>query len=472
MSDRPCFQSATEQVRLVRSRELSAREVLADHLARIEEINPTVNAVVGLDASVAEAKAAAIDEAIAAGDRPGPLAGLVTAHKDLTETKDFVTTYGSPVYADNRPTVDSLLVERVAAAGAVAVGKTNTPEFGAGSHTFNPVYGMTRNPWNPERSAGGSSGGASVALRTGMVSVADGSDLGGSLRNPAAWASVVGFRGSARSVPKRAPGNAWNSLPIEGPMARSVDDLMLLLRVLAQPFDGDPLSRAINLPPVVSPPTRPRRVAWSRDLGGLPFEPEILEVMDRFRADLDLLGWEIVDDEPDFSGADEVFVTLRAFGFAERAKLLGDRIGEVKATVQDEIARGLALSSSEVNAALGHLNVLWKRSVAFFENYDLLIAPVTQVMPFSVDQEYPTSVAGVPMGSYVEWMRSCCRITTSSCPALSLPAGFVEGDGPTAGLPVGAQLVGRPWGDIDLLAAAKAIEATTGHGRRFPQDPA
>lgn len=467
MTDRPCLLPATEQVRMVRSRELAARELLADHLARVEEMNPTVNAVVGLDPSVAEAKAAAIDQAIADGDRPGPLAGLVTAHKDLSDTKDFVTTYGSPVFADHRPTADSLLVERMAAAGAVAIGKTNTPEFGAGSHTFNPVYGMTRNPWNIERSAGGSSGGAAVALRTGMVSVADGSDLGGSLRNPAAWSSVVGFRGSARSVPKRGPGNAWNSLPIEGPMARSVDDLMLLLRVLAQPFDADPLSRPINLPPVVSPPTRPRRVAWSRDLGGLPFEPEVLAVMDRFRSELDLLGWEIVDDEPDFGGADEVFVTLRAFGFAERAAVLGDRIDQVKATVQDEIARGLALSTSEVNGALAHLNVLWKRSVAFFERYDLLIAPVTQVMPFPVDNEYPTSVAGVPMGSYLEWMRSCCRITTTSCPALSLPAGFVD-DGPTAGMPVGAQLIGRPWGDIDLLAMAKAIEATTGHGRRFP----
>ncbi len=456
--------------------QLSARELLADHLARIEEVNPTVNAVVGLDPSVAEARAAAVDEAIAAGDRPGPLAGLVTAHKDLTETKDFVTTYGSPVFADHRPTADSLLVERMAAAGAVAVGKTNTPEFGAGSHTFNPVNGMTRNPWDPERSAGGSSGGAAVALRTGMVSIADGSDLGGSLRNPAAWSSVVGFRGSARVVPKRNPGNAWNPLPIDGPMGRSVDDVMLLLRVLAQPDDGDPLSRPINLPPVVSPPTRPRRVAWSRDLGGLPIEPPILAVMDRFRAELDLLGWEIVDDEPDFTGADEVFVTLRAFGFAERAPLLGDRIGEVKATVQDEIARGLALSAAEINRALAHLNVLWKRSIAFFDRYDLLIAPVTQVLPFPVEDEYPTSVAGVPMGSYLEWMRSCCRITTAGCPALSLPAGFADADGPTTdgapgSLPVGAQLIGRPWADVDLLAMAKAIEATTGHGHRFPLDP-
>ncbi len=455
---------------MVRSREISARELLADHLARVDEVNPTVNAVVAIDPTVAEARAAAVDDAIAAGNRPGPLAGLVTAHKDLSDTKDFVTTYGSPVYADHRPTADALLVERMAAAGAVAIGKTNTPEFGAGSHTFNPVYGVTANPWNPERSAGGSSGGAAVALRTGMVSVADGSDLGGSLRNPAAWANVVGFRGSARSVPVRTPGNAWNSLPIVGPMARSIDDLMLMLRVLAQPFDGDPLSRPINLPPVVSPPRKPARVAWSSDVGGNPIDPAVRTVMDRFRGELDLLGWEVVDDEPDFSGADEVFVTLRAFSFAERARQLGDRLGEAKATVQDEIARGLALDPVQVSKALGHLNTLWKRSIEFFDRYDLLIAPVTQVPPFPADQEYPTEVAGQTMQSYIEWMRVCCRITTTGCPALSLPAGFVE-DGPDAGLPVGAQLVARPWGDVELLAMAKAIEATTGHGRRFPPEP-
>ena len=457
---------------MVRSRELSARELLADHLARIDEVNPVVNAVVGLDASVAEAAALAVDEQIAAGKRPGPLAGLVTAHKDLVDTKDFVTTYGSPLFADHRPTVDALLVERMAAAGAVAVGKTNTPEFGAGSHTFNPVNGLTRNPWNPDRSAGGSSGGAAVALRTGMVAVADGSDLGGSLRNPAAWASVVGFRGTARAVPKRGPGNAWNPLPIDGPMARSVDDVMLLLRVLAQPCDDDPMSRPLHLPPVVSPPTRPPRVAWSRTLGGLPIDPAVLTVMDRFRSELDLLGWEIVDDEPDIDGADEVFVTLRAFGFAERARMLGDGVAQVKATVQDEIARGLALSADEISRALAHLNVLWKRSIAFFERYDLLIAPVTQIPPFPVDREYPTSVAGQTMGSYVEWMRVCCRITTSGCPALSLPAGFTDGDpADGGGLPVGAQLVARPWADVELLAMAKAIEATTGHGQKWPAEP-
>ena len=450
---------------MVRSREISARELLADHLARIDEVNPRLNAVVAMDSSVAERRAAAVDEAVAAGRRPGPLAGLVTAHKDMADTVDFETTYGSPVFVGHRPATDALLVERMTAAGAVAVGKTNTPEFGAGSHTFNPVYGLTRNPWDPGRSAGGSSGGAAVALRTGMVSVADGSDLGGSLRNPAAWNNVIGFRGTARTVPKRGPGNAWNPLPIEGPMARSIDDLVLLLRVLSPLHEGDPLSRTLALPPVISPPSRSPRVAWSRDLGGLPVDPAIHEVMDAFRDDLDLLGWEVVDDEPDFSGADECFITLRAFMFVERAKVLGDRVSTMKATVQEEIERGLNLSAQDIAAALAHLNVLWKRSIEFFDRYDLLVAPVTQVPPFPADEEYPTQVAGRPMESYVEWMRSCCRITTSGCPALSLPAGFTA-----QGLPVGAQLVARPGADVALLEAAKALEATSGHGAKFPPD--
>lgn len=454
---------AVEQARLVRTAQASAREMLQSHLDRIEAVNPTLNAVVGMDPSVAESRAVAIDEAVANQVRPGPLAGVVTAHKDLTDTADFVTTYGSPVYEHFRPSADSLLVKRMKEAGAVAVGKTNTPELGAGSHTFNPVYGVTRNPYDTNRTAGGSSGGAAVALRAGMVGLADGSDLGGSLRNPAAWNNVVGFRGSARTVPSIGTGNPWNPMPIVGPMGRTVDDVILLLRVLAQPHPQDPLSRELLLPPVVSPPHRPPRVAWSADLGGLPIESDVSAVLDRFRADMEILGWEIVDDEPDFEGADECFVTLRAFLFAERAEDLAAHMSEVKATVRDEIERGLALTSEQVSSAYDHLGALWRRAVEFFDRYDLLIGPVTQVSPFEVDVEYPTEINGVVMDSYVDWMRSCCRVTATGCPALSLPAGFTP-----AGLPVGAQLIGRPYGDVALLEAAKALEATTGHGTRGP----
>lgn len=463
-----CDLPATHQVRMVQAKEVSARELLAAHVARIEALNPTLNAIVGMDTSVAEARAFAVDETIAKGERPGPLAGLVTAHKDLVDTKDFVTSHGSPIFEGDRPKKDALLVTRMTEAGAVALGKTNTPEFGAGSHTFNPVYGTTLNPYNTERTCGGSSGGAAVAVRTGMIAVADGSDFGGSLRNPAGWNNIVGFRSSPRVVPKAGTGNAWNPMPIDGPMARSVDDLVMQFRVLAQPHINDPLSHQLDIPPVISPATaglngRPMRVAWSDNFGGLPVESDVSEVLGRFRDDIGVLGWDVAEDEPDMSGTDEVFITLRAFMFSRLHHDFGDATASLKETVQDEIRRGLALSSTEIAKAYSHLNVLWKRAVEFFDRYDLLIGPVSQVSPFPIETEYPMMVDGVEMSSYVEWMRSCCRITSFGVPAMSLPAGFTE-----AGLPVGAQLIGRPFGDVKLLEAAKALEATTGHGLVAP----
>lgn len=448
-------QPATVQLAMMRTRQVSARELLEAHLARIEARNPELNAVVAMDVDVAMERAAAVDQAVADGRLVGPLAGLVTAHKDLVDTSDFVTTYGASPYARHRPDTDELVVERMKRAGAVAVGKTNVPEFGAGSHTFNPVYGATRNAYDPTRSAGGSSGGAAVALASGMVAVADGSDFGGSLRNPAAWNNVVGFRPSAGVVPSGGVGNAWHPMPVQGPMGRSVDDVVLLLAVMARPDTRDPLGRGLKVPAPehLHPPTQPLRVAWSRDLGGLPIEAEILGAMDRFRVTVEELGWMVVDDEPDFAGADDVFLTLRAFMYAEKAHDLQDHMDEIKAVVRDEIERGLALTGPDVVAAFVRLKELWDRAHRFFEHYDLLIGPVTQLMPFPIDWEYPTEVAGVAMSSYLEWMRCCCRITSFGLPAVSLPIGFGSG-----GLPVGAQLVGRPYGDLELLLAVKAVE--------------
>lgn len=464
MGDELWQRSAVEQVRMVKTKRVSARELLASHLDRIDEVNPTLRAVVGMDSSVAQSEAAAVDNAIAAGRRVGPLAGLVTAHKDLVDTAKFVTTYGSKVFADHRPTTDDPMVARIRTAGAVAVGKTNVPEFGLGSHTYNEVYGPTVNPFDTTRSAGGSSGGAAVAVRTGMVAIADGSDLGGSLRNPAAWNNVVGFRGSPRVVPRRGGTNAWNPIAITGPIARSVDDLVLALRVMTQADPLDPLYRPIGLPPLFAPPDRPVRVAWSSDLGGLPIETAVSAQLEGLRTDLQMLGWEVSEDEPDFSGADECFVTLRASWVTNEIGRVYPELAEMKATAHEEISRGRSLSALDVAAAFGHLNVLWQRAVSFFEEYDVMIAPVTQVMPFSANQEYPTEIDGQAMGSYIDWMRSCTRVTALGCPAVSLPAGF---DG-VSGLPVGVQLIGRPSGDVQLLRIAKALEALSGHGRRWP----
>ena len=463
MPDSVCDQTAVEQRALIASKAISARELLEAHLERVAAVNPTVNAVVGMDTEVAYRRAAAVDEAIAAGTELGPLAGLVTAHKDLNDTADFVTTHGSPLYADNRPRTDSLMVSRLKAAGAVAIGKTNTPEFGVGSHTFNPVYGVTVNPYDPMRSAGGSSGGAAAALASGMVAIADGSDAGGSLRNPAAWNNVVGFRTSPRVVPVPTPGNPWITLGIHGPMARTVDDLIMQLRVVAQPYSRDPLSRPLVLPKEIKP-ARKLRVAWSPTLGGLPIEDDVAGVLKGFMGDVEGLGWSITEDELDFEGADECFKAIRAYLFATGpARNFGERLSQTKETYRQEVARGLEMSVADVGAAHIKANKLWQRAHDFFENYDLMIGPVTQVSPFPADQEYPTTVAGKTMPTYLDWMLSNCRISAFMLPALSLPAGFTD-----AGLPVGAQLIGRPLGDLGVLKAAKAIEAVTGHHQRRP----
>ncbi len=456
--------SAVEQCELLRRREVSARELLAAHVERIEKVNPAVNAVVAFDPGAAEARAARLDDALARGEDVGPLAGLVTAHKDLTETADFPTTYGSPVFAAFRPPADSLLVARMKAAGVLAIGKTNTPEFGAGSHTFNPVYGATRNPYDLSRSAGGSSGGAAAALATGMVAIADGSDLGGSLRNPAAWNSVVGFRPTPRVVPSVASAHPWSPLSTDGPMGRCVADVGLLLSVIGQPDDRDPLSRRLDLPATLHPPERPLRVAWSRDLGGLPIEAEQLEVLAGMRAVVEELGWVVEEDEPRLDDADDCFVTLRAWQIATGpVGQLGRRLDDVKATVREEVGRGRELSPQQITDALGRLAGLRRRAVRFFDRYDLLLAPVTQVAPFPVEWEYPAEIEGVGMTLYTSWMASCYRVTTLGTPSLSLPAGF-----DTAGRPVGIQLIARPGADAELLRAALALEQSTDHAARRP----
>lgn len=464
-----CDMTAVAQRTLLAAGDVSAVELFESHRARIEAVNPTVNAVVAMDLDIGRAGAERIDDTIAAGEDPGRLAGLVTAHKNLADTVDFPTSYGSPVFAEHRPLADNLLVARMKAAGVVAVGKTNTSEFGVGSHSFNPVHGTTANPWDPTRSAGGSSGGAGAALAAGMVAIADGSDMGGSLRNPAAWNNVVGLRASPGRVPNVGPGNAWSNFGTGGAMGRTVDDLALLLDVLAESDVRDPLSRGLAVPTPVTPIDRRVRVAWSEDLGGLPIQSHVRAALVKTRRSMVDLGWDVVDAELDFSGADECFLTIRAWVHANSTGLaVGDRLGETKPSVQLEVTQGRALSGTDVAAAHAHLAVLWRRSVAFFESFDLLAGPMTQVSPFPADQDYPTEVDGQPMARYTDWMRSACRITTTGLPAMSLPAGFTDPSAHGAALPVGVQLVGRPWGDLELLSMAKTLESATEHHRRRP----
>jgi amidase len=466
-TDDVCLLPATDQAGLVRHGSLSALELVDAHLARIERLNPAVNAIVTVVAERAIAAARAADRRRAAGLPLPPLHGLPIAHKDLVDTAGVRTTYGSPSFRDHVPEADMLLATRLREAGAILVGKTNTPEWGAGSHTFNPVFGVTRNPWDATRSAGGSSGGAAVALACRMLPLADGSDLGGSLRNPAAWNGVVGLRptpGVVPSWPSQAP---WLPFAVDGPLGRTAGDIALLLGAMSGPDPRAPLSQraaALELQAPLDAELRGRRVAWSPTLGGLPVEPAVLDAVEGGVARLGDLGLDVVCDEPDLTGADHVFETWRAFMFALSLGELYDSDGaRMKATVRWNVERGRALASSDLVTATRLHTELCERVGAFFERYDYLACPVTQVEPFPVETEYPTEVAGLAMGSYLEWMRSCSRITVTGCPAISIPAGLTA-----AGLPAGLQLVARPFAERALLEAAHALDGLTGYSGLVP----
>jgi amidase len=448
--------TASELAAGMRDGSFSAREVMTAHLARIEAVNPRVNAIVTLvDPEQALAAADAADGARARGEPLGVLHGLPLAVKDLEETAGLRTTYGSPLFADHVPEADSLMVARLKAAGGIVIGKTNTPEFGAGSQTFNRVFGVTRNPYDLTRTPGGSSGGAAAAVAAGMLPVADGSDLGASVRNPAAFCNLVSLRPTAGRIPDPGPGDLWNPLAVLGPIGRSVEDLALFLQAVAGPDPRDPLS--LQDPPAtfaadLRPDPRGLRIAWSRDLGGLPVDPEISRVLEARRATFEELGCVVEDAEPDLAGADEAFETLRALGYAGMEPILDD----LKPDLAENVRIGLRLTGPQVSRGLALRTEVFQRMAAFLERYDVLAAPVTQVPPFPVEVEWPRDVAGTPMGSYIEWFRSCSRISVSTHPAMSVPAGFT-----TDGLPVGLQLVGRHRGELDLLRLARAFTEAT-----------
>jgi amidase len=465
--DALCLLAATEQASALRSGACSARELVAAHLARIERIDPLVNAIVTRTPERALAAADEADRRRARGEELPPLHGLPIAHKDLQDTAGVRTTYGSPSFRDHVPVVDSLLVERIRDAGAILVGKTNTPEWGAGSHTFNPVFGVTRNPWDTTRSAGGSSGGAAAALACRMLPIADGSDLGGSLRNPAAWSGVLGLRPTPGLVARWPVSAPWMPLAVEGPMARTAGDLALLLAAMAGPDPRDPLSQRAARVDGATPlavDLRDRRVAWSGTVGGLPIDPSVRDALAAALPLLGDVGLDVSDDEPDLTGADEVFETWRAFlsavGLGEQYDAHGD---EMKGTLRAEVERGRALTSSQLTRATLLQAELAARALSFFDRYDYLACPVTQVEPFPVEQEYAAEIDGVAMGSYIAWMRSNSRISVTCCPAISVPIGFSE-----AGLPVGLQLVTRPFGERALLEVAYALELRTGLTGRIP----
>lgn len=462
-----CFLTATELVRRIRKKELSAREVMEAHLAQIDRINPMVNAIVTYLPERGVEEARATDERLARGEPLGPLAGLPVAHKDLVVTKGIRTTWGSPIYKDFVPDQDALIVERLRQAGAITIGKTNTPEFGAGSQTFNRVFGATLNPYDTTKTCGGSSGGAAVALACGMLPIADGSDMGGSLRNPANYCNVVGFRTSAGRVPRWPALHGWSNLSVEGPMARTVEDAALLLSVMAGPDDRCPIALADPGQLFRQPLERDFkgvRIAYSRDFGELPVDPRVTTALDAVRPVFEALGCVVDDTQPAFTEADEVFKVLRASSFAATyADLFAKRREDMKDTVVWNIEEGLALSALDVGRAETMRTTLYHRLRTFMKTYEFLILPVSQVPPFDVTWPYVTEINGVPMATYIDWMKSCYYISVTGLPAISVPCGFTP-----EGLPVGLQIVARHQNDFGALQLAYAFEQATHVGKRRP----
>ncbi len=461
LADYPAWQLAG----MLAAREVSAREVLDGFLDRIGRLNPVLNAIVTLDEQGARSAAFAADQEAASGRGTGPLHGLPIAIKDTHETRGMRTTFGSPLFADYVPADDAPHVRRLRQAGAIIIGKTNVPEFAAGSQTFNRLFGATRNPYAPDRTAGGSSGGAAAAVASGMLPFADGSDLASSIRNPASFCNVVGLRPSQWLMPPQEPLDAFLPLAVVGPIARTCRDAAFLLSaMLGEPGEAHPWGAGGDPDAAAGSPPGQVRIGWSEDAGGLPVEPAVREVLAGARRLLEDCGWQVTDAALDLGGADEVFRVLRGILLAASlGELHREHPGELKASLAQNIELGLGLTGAEVASAHAARAAVFARMRDEFAAADLVALPTVQVTPFPVGQEWVTEIDGVPQQTYIDWLRSCSRITVTGHPAVSVPAGFTAD-----GLPVGLQLVGPLGSDFRLLDLAGEIERALGASARRP----
>ena len=465
-----CFVSATDLTRLYRARKVSPLEVMQAVLARIDAVNPAVNAYVTVAHESALALARRATRLLSRKARTlAPLHGVPVSIKDLYATKGIRTTWGSLIYKDHVPDEDDLVVQRLKAAGAIVIGKTNSPEFGAGGNTFNAVFGATRNPWNPALTCGGSSGGAAVAVATGMGPIAQGSDLGGSLRVPASFCGVVGFRTTPGLVPSHPRALAWDTLGVAGPIARTVADIALMLAAMAGPDDRNPLSyevdtrrftRAINKRAI-----KGWRVAWTPDLGGLiPVDDEVRRVAEDAVRVFRKLGARVEAACPAFSEVPEIIRGTRA---VTMVALHADRLTQWREHMQKELVadveRGLALTTQDIARSELLRSTLWQRVRTFMDARDLLLLPTVALQPFPVEQPYPTEIDGKPLDNYFQWFSLTYGITLTGLPAISVPCGFTR-----SGLPVGLQIVGRRRQETAVLQAAAAFEAAAPWASRIP----
>ena len=460
-----CYTSAKKLARMIRTRKLSATEVVRAFIARIEAVNPKVNAIMTFLPEQALKRAKALDRK---GAVMGPLAGLPIAHKDIVPTKGIRTTFGSPIFEHHVPDVDHVIVERLRDAGAILFGKTNTPEFAIGAQTFNPIFGATRNPYDLSKTSGGSSGGAAAVVASGMLPFADGSDLGSSLRNPASFCNVVGFRPTPGRVPNWPFPNAWDTLWSVGPIARTVEDTALLLSAMAGPDPRAPTTHAEPGSLFARPlgrDFRKVRVAWTPDLGGtFPVDARVTRALEPARAVLKSLGCIVEDAAPDLPDADEAFQVQRALGLVEAfGELIKTKRSLMKDTVVWNIEQGLKMDAARIAKANVLRSNVYHTLRTFLERYEFLVLPTVQVPPFSVDQPYVTEIDGVKLANYLEWMKSNYLFSATTHPAISVPAGFTDD-----GLPVGLQIVGRYRDDFGVLQLAHAYEGATEMWKRRP----
>jgi amidase len=465
-----CFLPATELARLYRTRKVSPLEVMQAVLARIDAVNPVVNAYVTVARESAMDAARRATRALSRKTTTlPPLHGVPLSIKDLYATKGIRTTWGSLIYKDHVPNEDDLVVHRLKAAGAIVVGKTNSPEFGAGGNTFNAVFGATRNPWNSKLTCGGSSGGAAVAVATGMGPIAQGSDLGGSLRVPAAFCGVVGLRTTPGLVPSHPRALVWDTLGVTGPIARTVADVALMLSAMAGPDDRAPLSYAVDTAEftraVKKPSIKGWRIAWTADLDGLiPVDDEVLRVAHDAIKVFRSLGARIEAACPSFSEVPDIIRGTRALTMVA---LHADKLPEWRELMQkdlvEDVERGLALTTREIARSEVLRSVLWQRVQTFMTTRDLLVLPTVAVPPFPVEQPYPTEINGKPLDNYFQWFSLTYGITLTGLPALSVPCGFTR-----SGLPVGLQIVGRRRQEAAVLRAAAALEAVAPWGSHIP----
>ena len=463
-----CFSSIKELLNNIKKKNFSCEEIIKAHFEQINKYNSKLNAIITLDQENAISQAKKYDAKSQKTTEIKPLEGIPLVHKDLIQTKGLLTTYGSPIYRDNIPTTDNLIVKRLKNAGAITLGKTNTPEFGAGSQTFNPLFGQTLNPYDLSKPCGGSSGGSAVALTTGMAPIATGSDLGGSLRNPASYCNVIGFRTSMGRIPTLPSENPWLNMTVEGPMARTIEDIAIILSIIAGPNTFFPLSINESSNLFLNELKRDFqgvKIAWAPNIANLPMESEIPLIMKKHLKIFEELGCSIEEIDPDFSGADEVFKTLRAFDYAISHKhLLDNHKEQLKDTVIWNIEQGLKLSSVDIGKALKKRTEIFNKFVEFTNKFEYIILPVSQVLPFDVNKPYVDEINGVKMDSYIDWMKSCYYISITDHPAISVPCGFSKN-----GSPFGMQIVGRHKKEFSVLQLAHAFEEKTQYWKIKPK---